>query len=510
MQDFEHTDLPEDNEVEISDLDTPDERKNSSPIYRILERARKIHLSPRTRIRLFVLALLLGGCVLAYQFIPSPRSKTTTVGYISSSSSMQIVTNPTDPAINISVANGIAYILTQDGTLNAQRASDGKLLWQNKVPISSSQGIVPPTIADNLILFTSQISKSGHVDALRASDGTLQWSFQTSTLASPAPLMVEDAVAYILTHNGTIYALNANNGHLLWKFATRLSMPLANLLYSSNGVTAVLSDTNTAYLLRTQDGSQLWHYTFDNYNTSWMPYINGGIAYIHSNENVLQARRLSDGKFLWQYTAHQGNEWSFTLQDRLFYVNTGNGAIEALSEQDGTQFWQFQTKDGIQEWRIHNGFIFLTSSNGYFEVVRASDGSLLWKFKASSYSNISWFIDTPDGLVHILVDQPAITLYTLRANDGKIIWQQPLNNFDKNSFPETTNTALYIRQSDGSIDAWRGSDGHHLWHYQPSTPVTQETAADGMVYMQQEDGTISVLQAQDGKVAWSYPDAANP
>lgn len=173
MQDFEHRDLPEDDEIEISDLDTPDERLRYSPVYRILKRAREIHLSPRTRTILFVLAFLIGGCTLAYQFIPFPHSKTNSNSYISYGS-LQVVSTPITPVINISVENGIAYILTGDGMLNAKRASDGKLLWQSKVPISSFQGIVPPIMADNLIFFTSQNSKSGHVDALRASDGTLQ------------------------------------------------------------------------------------------------------------------------------------------------------------------------------------------------------------------------------------------------------------------------------------------------------------------------------------------------
>jgi outer membrane protein assembly factor BamB len=523
MQDFE------DDAIEISDLDTPDERRQSSAIYRMLKRVHEIHLAPKTRTIIFVVALLLGASILAYQLLATLRPKSITSASVYISSSVHVELQPVNPIIAILHANGIAYIFTVDGTLStthandgtlssqqasggtlsAQRASDGKLLWHTVVSVSTSQPIVVPILADNLIFFASQNSKGGHVDAFRASDGALQWSFATSALASPEALIINDAVAYIFTQNKIIYALNTNNGHILWHFTTTLSDPLSTLLYTSNGVTAVRPDARTVVLLYTQDGAQLWHYTVANYRL-WQPSIDSGIAYIQSSENVVQARNLSDGKFLWQYSARSKSIGSFTTQNGLFYVDPGNGEIAALSERDGAPFWQFKTSDGIQMWRIHNGFIFFISSNGYFGTLRALDGTLLWKFKASTYSNVSWFSDTPDGLVHILVNQPDIALYTLRISDGTVIWHQPLNNFDNNSLPEMTDTALYTRQSDGSIDAWRGNDGRHLWHYQPPAPIMQATAADSMLYMQQEDGTLSVLRVQDGKVAWAYPSATGP
>src|SRR5438876_7007559 len=197
MQDFEDKDLPQDDEIEISDLDMPDERKQSSVIYRIMKRVRSIQISSRTRTRLFVLALLLGGSILAYPFIPFLHAKknTVTTSYVAS-----YITNSanllTDQVINVMPVNGVAYIFTENGTLSAQQAGDGKQLWRTKVSITASQ----PIVADNLIFLTSQNSQSSHVDALRASDGALQWSFSAQALAPSGPLLVQNPVAYVLSH----------------------------------------------------------------------------------------------------------------------------------------------------------------------------------------------------------------------------------------------------------------------------------------------------------------------
>jgi outer membrane protein assembly factor BamB len=515
MHDFEDKDLPEDDKIEISDLDTPDERKKSSPIYRLLKRISEIHLSPLIRTRLFVLALLLGGGVLAYQFIPFPHSKTTANTHTISYGSIQLVA---DPAINVSVANGIAYIFTEGGMLNAQRASDGKLLWQSNVPISSSaQPTTQPIIVDNLVFLVAQNALNGHIEVLRASDGILQWSFQTPALATQ-PLVIKDGVVYILTHTGTIYALGESKGNQLWQFAARETISQSSdVLYASNGVTAVLTNKQVVYLLNTQNGSQLWHYTTNPPNTpiSWYPEIEGDIAYIHTNTDSLQARSLSDGHTLWQYTEPLGLS---SMQNGIIYVYTlknaslkalddRDGSLTALDGRNGSLLWQ---RNDISDWNAQQpGIVFIMQTNGLIEALQAQDGSLLWQFKPPTPG--SRLSGVKDGLLYVTTTTSDMTIFALRTTNGSMLWDHILSNADINFAPTITDDALYLRQNDGSFAVWNLHDGHMLWHYQSSVPISQgPTEVDGLVYIRQEDGIVNLLRARDGKVVWSYSLSLNP
>ena len=504
MHDSEHNDLPDDDHIEISDLDPPTQRETSLA-YRISQYARKIHLSPQTRIRLSILAILLGGSVIAYQFLPSSHPKTTVVASVSAQT-MTLTQGAS--ATNISVANNIAYIFTDDGTLIAKRASDGKLLWSSKVSISP----LPPIIVDNIIFLTSQNSKGSHVDAFRASDGTLQWSFQTQSLA-PQPLLVKNGMVYVLTHTGTVYALHESTGNLLWQFATgETTYQTTDVLSTSNGVAAMRTNKQIVYLLRTQNGSRLWQYTINPPETpaSWYPDIEGNIAYIRTKDNSLQAHRLNDGQFLWQYTANE-DLWSSKTQNGVVYVySQKNSSLKALVGLASSLLWQ---QNGISYWNVQQpGLVFVRQTNGLLEALQARDGSLLWQFKLPTTGNILWLSSTTNGLLYVGTNTPDMAIFALRITTGSLLWQHILNNSYLNSQPNITSNALYMLQSDGSFDVWRADDGRPLWHYQlTTTPIAQgPTEVGSLVYILREDGTINVLRAQDGKVAWSYSLLGNP
>ena len=508
MQDFDTEAFPEDDKIEISDLDAPGERKTSSLIYRILKvkGLYVIYASPRARIIFFVLILLLGGSVLAYQLTASLRPKPTSVTY----GVLQVINTSMAPAANFAVVNGIAYIFTEDGKVNAQRASDGKFLWRSKQASTLSQ----PVIADPFIFLALQNNRGDQIDALRASDGKLQWSFQTPLLVSQ-PLLIKDGVVYMLTQTGTIEALSENSGKQLWQLATgeTNSMNVNGVLYSFAQVTAIRIN-QTVYFVRTQDGSRLWHYTINppDTPTSWQPDIEGDIAYIHTNTNALQARSLINGHLRWQYTANNENSWSSTLQNGIVYMYKWTGTIEAVRGQDGSLLWQHNGGINLNRWNAYQrGILIFTQSDESIEALRASDGTLIWQFKPSMNSNISWPSTANNGFLYVITHTSEAAVFALRTLNGSVAWHHPLTNSESQFLLVVTNNALYTWQSDGSIDAWSSRNGQHLWHYYPAIPIAQgPTEVDGLVYLRQGDGTIIVLRAQDGKAVWSDTASANP
>jgi eukaryotic-like serine/threonine-protein kinase len=504
MQDFEQKDLPDDNEIEISELDTPDEQRRPSPLQRIVKFA-EAHFSSKIRTTLFTLVLIIGGCTFIYLFlsylhIPIFQSKHTP---ITTSSARITIGSDTIESVSpnsLSIANGVAYISTPDGTLSARQANDGTFLWQTKTALPLS----PPIVADNTIYVPSENSRDGHIDAFRASDGNLQWSYQTQLLASQ-PLMVEHEIVYVGTQAGTMYALRASDGKVLWHFTighftNGNFWRLETVLSTSAGVTVIRTDSQILYFLRSLDGSQLWHDAV--VASTPPPDIENGIAYI--NYHSLQAYRLSDGKLLWHYATDEIQ--STSIQNGVIYLNIGNQTVLALNGQNGSRLWQFQTRKQITTLDEQNGMVLVTMLDGTVTALKGLAGSLLWQFKPSTHSYISWLSDTNNEVLYVGLDASTITFYALQANNGHALWHQSAPNIDQSYSPQITNGLIYARQIDGYINIWSRNDGHLIWHSPSSGSVIWNfSEANGLVYLQQPDGSILALHIQNGKVAWRYP-----
>jgi outer membrane protein assembly factor BamB len=113
------------------------------------------------------------------------------------------------------LVDGVVYAGNAGGQIVAVRASDGKLLWQQR---QAGVSVEPVVVSDGLV-----INDTGPVFALRASDGKLLWqgSVSPSGVGSAAgkPEAVSAGVVYIGGDNGMVTALHASDGKPLWQYA---------------------------------------------------------------------------------------------------------------------------------------------------------------------------------------------------------------------------------------------------------------------------------------------------
>ena len=117
----------------------------------------------------------------------------------------------------LAVAGGLVYINRTAGPskniFSALRASDGSLLWS--YPIGAFAGDV--LVAIGVAYLTSN---DGTVDALRTTNGALLWHYTIPGHVFKTPLVDGDSV-YIGAANGIVYALQANTGVLRWYYLTK-------------------------------------------------------------------------------------------------------------------------------------------------------------------------------------------------------------------------------------------------------------------------------------------------
>ncbi len=123
MQDFENKDLQDEDEVEITDLDSQGEVSNTSLSHKVLRFVRKIRFPANTRAKLTMLALLIGVIVLLLLLQPAllstPRQASSTPLPATSSS----LSGRSLPSVVV--------VSATDEIVFTHRASDGTLTWRH-------------------------------------------------------------------------------------------------------------------------------------------------------------------------------------------------------------------------------------------------------------------------------------------------------------------------------------------------------------------------------------------
>lgn len=454
MKDNESENLPDEDEVEIKDLDSTDRTSATSFSQAMVRFAQK---TPSWTKKPFVFAVLIGLIIL----IPIIQSGSSSIFKQTSDNSGTAKLSSQLPLVNISVANGTAYILTTDGTLEAHQTKDGKLLWQHQVAFPPSSYLW----AENNVLYITwpTTDTGGVVAALRGNDGSFLWEQQVPS-PGPFPLIVKDGIVYFNALGGTVNALSSRNGSYLWYFLSGMNTPLDGFLSVANGTATILTKDSVVYVLRASDGSRILHYQVDlSNNNPWAPYVVGNMMYIAHGTNSVQALGINDGKLLWQYSSQSNSLQLLTVTDGIVYINTADGTIKALRDKDGTLLWQYRTKDPVGATPlVDNNVTYITALDGTITALRTSDGSLLWQHKEDS--------------------------------------------IDLRYSPLLENGVLYFGLSDGSIEALRDSSGSFLWHYTSTSPVFwYPRVVDGIMYIRHMNGTLDVLQMATGKILWRYP-----
>ncbi|HEX7483251.1 MAG TPA: PQQ-binding-like beta-propeller repeat protein, partial [Candidatus Bathyarchaeia archaeon] len=149
-----------------------------------------------------------------------------------------------------SIANGVAYVGSQDRTFYALDAATGDKIW-SCVAGNSIKSIA--AVANGVVYFGSL---DNNVYALDAKTGNQRWEIKTGNQVYSSPNVV-DGVVYIGSNDHYVYALNAEDGNKIWSFQT------SNFVWSSpavvNGVVYVTS-WDYVYALDASTGSKIWSF----------------------------------------------------------------------------------------------------------------------------------------------------------------------------------------------------------------------------------------------------------
>ncbi|HET9999244.1 MAG TPA: PQQ-binding-like beta-propeller repeat protein [Ktedonobacteraceae bacterium] len=120
-----------------------------------------------------------------------------------------------DVGSGITVANGLVYADSKNGTLYALNEGTGTLAWSTPVGTANIGNVSSPTIGPDSTLYVGSLD--GNLYALNSTTGAVLWKTHVGGGIDSSPA-IANGVVYFASFDKNIYGVNASTGAVLWKF----------------------------------------------------------------------------------------------------------------------------------------------------------------------------------------------------------------------------------------------------------------------------------------------------
>ena len=368
-------------------------------------------------------------------------------------------------------------------------------------------------------------SDNSQVYAFDASHGDIRW--QHSEQATHLFAVDGDTLYAGDDAHSTFYALNASNGTVLWQRALPVEF---NVVKVANGIIYVDalsgSSPSTIYALQEKNGALLWQYALASDTPSLVAVSQGRVYDIPSRNSdaptTLAVLDATSGHVLWQMTPEAGDGAfcrGIAENNGVVYFSTTHGSVYAVQEAGGVSLWHTSQPASDSFSSVYNAtapvvmdsVVYAGTSSAVF-AYRTSNGQQLWQYQANEVGGAPESIQPLAGqnAIYFVTPMPQGELVALHANDGHVLWQRGQST-GRGVDAWLLLDGLLINQI-GEVGAWRTSDGSQVWSHStdngagppgPGSTVFTDTST-GTLYVGGSDGSLQALRVSDGAQRWTY------
>ncbi|HEY0757195.1 MAG TPA: PQQ-binding-like beta-propeller repeat protein [Ktedonobacteraceae bacterium] len=520
----------DDDEMHITDLDAPDSLRHR-PATRLTRLLSNGLARPwiRSGLASMLVLLLLGALALEWQHTTPPVRPASPLA----SFALDVVTTP-DMIFMQTAPDKLAI----NNTLMAYKIGSG-LRWQIGLPSAATLKVVGQTLYCYFVIPDQPQTASTEIEAIDTNTGRMLWhdilpDAFTFSLNSELPgsnyrgpqgpsFVYQNNVVYVQTTADIIYAIQTDNGQIKWTFQPHSSdqipyvgirpAPLTPLKVQSGGVEFIAGDFRM-YILSASTGQQIIS-TQVNFYTFVLPFLYGQILYLWQTPGmpVVRAFHLPDGHLLWTHALDKG-AWAQMEADGIIYLGATFGTtVSALRGSDGHLLWSYHASDKqivTNTYVEQHGIVYLLQKDATLVSLRASDGQILWRTDIAMLKNhilesTTLLIENDTLVIYDQINLSSSSAYVVRAKDGQLLWQSSMPAGQSLLFAD----ALYTIGNTGQIDAWRISDGQHIWSYNNlpagSNILLNPDATSPLLFFLSPIGFLYILRNSDGKLIIHYP-----
>jgi outer membrane protein assembly factor BamB len=307
-------------------------------------------------------------------------------------------------------------------------SSFGGLKWKfaTKGKIFSS-----PVVANGIAYIGSE---DHNLYAIDVKTGNELWKFTTAGAVNSSAAINGDKLCFG-SFDGYYYTLDAKTGKLIWKFKTGGEKKVgAKGLWTMKPLNEYMDDL----------------YDFFLSSPVFSEAKNNRTVYFGSSDGKLYALDGNTGKLKWAYQTKGIIHTSPYLYQGKVYFGSWDTYLYALDAASGKLVWKFKTADqpvyhlleGIQSSPIcSNGFVYFGCRDSYFYALNANTGKLNWKYNA----NGSWILTTAaikNGKVYFTTSDTYLFV-AVDALTGKQQFSYKANGYLYSSPALWANTAFF-------------------------------------------------------------------
>ena len=250
---------------------------------------------------------------------------------------------------HLTVADGVVYATTANGTIHAISAESGLEMWRysdsaatgDGTPTSSDSSFLSPAVVDGNVI----VSGNSAVLSLDALTGDLIWRFATQWW-STHPVV---AGGLVLTSNdGGISALDLHTGQELWRSSTGEGVlaVVGNIAIAGQGWAVSGLDLET--------GQELWRQTYQDIYDGSLAIGASHLLFTSFRENdygtysgEVQAIDIETGSLLWMLTLGDINDtWDTEMrvvEDQLFVkIGEPDNQLLVIDVNTGLKTWEYR------------------------------------------------------------------------------------------------------------------------------------------------------------------------
>jgi outer membrane protein assembly factor BamB len=216
-----------------------------------------------------------------------------------------------------------------------------------------------------------------------------------------------------------------------------------------------------------------------------------------SQSNVPQAL-----KQLWTYEAGDAIESSAAIVGGTVFIGSQKGELTALSLDNGSVYWKYQTGSQIGESSAAygGGVVYIGDLGGVLHAVNAPDGKRLWTFKTGNEIKSSPVV-VGDRVLIGSYDQH---LYCLSTRNGSVLWKVKTNG-PVHATPSVAGGVAFIAGCDEQFRAIRLSDGREVFSVSSDayTGASPALAGNG-AYYGTFNSEVLMVSLTEHRVVWRY------
>ena len=303
------------------------------------------------------------------------------------------------------VANGMVYVGSDDGTLYAFKTSCGNAscapVWTAPTP-SHNKIRSSPAVAKGMVYVGSY---DHNLYAFNAATGKLIWTASTGDVIRSSPV-VANGIVYVGSNDHNLYAFNAATGKLIWMAPTEGIIDFSSPAVA-DGVVYVGSEDLNLYAFNAATGKLLWMASTSGIIDFSSPAVSNGTVYIGSEDHKLYAFNTATGKLLWTTQAGNSFNSSPAVANGMVYVGSDDHQLYAFNASgcggntSCNAVWRAPTGNVVRSSpTVANGVVYVGSDDGTMYALDARTGSKLWSFSTGNVNHIFSSPAVVDGVLY--------------------------------------------------------------------------------------------------------------